>query len=545
MNFLTNKKNEFFILCFKFTLLFVLLLSAITCSITTFYGENANLNLNYTKAPIATIPFSGSGTEDDPYLIKKESDLVQLSLLLSNAQPVTFSGKYLKLTSNIYMSSSFTPIGESYTNSFRGTFDGGNHIIQNLTISSGNDFVGLFGYVSGATIKNLIISGTVESTNSSNYAVYVGGFAGCIGDNSSFINCSNWCNVSYNGTSTISYVGGIAGFGSLKAELCRNLGDITNTGTSSGNKYTGGICGYMSSANTITKCFNSGNVASGNSIATKACAGGICGYGDTISISYCYNTGTINAAAAKTTDVLSDYDLKTERPVSCGGRFYYQYYTGWLSANNTAYAYGIAYGKKLDINNCYNISQLSGGYLYIVDTVQLYIQKTATLFTSGGATRIFFYRRFSMPTYGPICNSGEENEAKKCSYASSGSFERGYSYLVDMDKTLFSDIDWRKATTLLEGRSHNKTVDAYSDIDLIISKSGENLDITLELENTDKEKTYSLTKLSTVPDEYSNYSTMAYTFSKNYTSDFSSEPWSSTKSEAINDGWPYLKDMYW
>ncbi len=45
----------------------------------------------------------------------------------------------------------------SYENPFKGIFDGNNHTIKNINISSGTEFVGLFGYTQNAVIENLMI----------------------------------------------------------------------------------------------------------------------------------------------------------------------------------------------------------------------------------------------------------------------------------------------------------------------------------------------------------------------------------------------------
>ena len=68
----------------------------------------------------------------------------------------------------------FQPIG-TRANPFSGTFDGKEHTIRNLNISSSNtDAIGLFGYVSGCTFKDIIFDETchVEGKN------YVGMLAG-------------------------------------------------------------------------------------------------------------------------------------------------------------------------------------------------------------------------------------------------------------------------------------------------------------------------------------------------------------------------------
>ena len=100
----------------------------------------------------------GSGTSGDPWKITSAQNLLFLAY---NA--AYYSGSYI-MTADIDMSAytgtMYKPIGNSsgflhfY---FTGTFDGGGHIISNLTYSttSATSNVGMFGYTSSATIKNL------------------------------------------------------------------------------------------------------------------------------------------------------------------------------------------------------------------------------------------------------------------------------------------------------------------------------------------------------------------------------------------------------
>ena len=59
-------------------------------------------------------------------------------------------------------SGGFVPIGGLFSN-FTGTFDGNSHTIGNLTINRPSiDYVGLFGYVSGGTVRNVgVLGGSV------------------------------------------------------------------------------------------------------------------------------------------------------------------------------------------------------------------------------------------------------------------------------------------------------------------------------------------------------------------------------------------------
>ena len=83
-----------------------------------------------------------------------------------------YANCYFKLDVNITNMSGFsTPIGTN-TAVFSGFFDGNNKTLNGININKAGDYVGLFGYTSGATIQNLTISGSVKGSK------HVGGVVG-------------------------------------------------------------------------------------------------------------------------------------------------------------------------------------------------------------------------------------------------------------------------------------------------------------------------------------------------------------------------------
>jgi hypothetical protein len=80
----------------------------------------------------------GTGTEADPYLIESAQNLAYLAEMV-NGGVNQYSGKYFKLTTNIDLNNlAWTPIGDYNTTSavFKGRFDGDNHSITKLKVSS-------------------------------------------------------------------------------------------------------------------------------------------------------------------------------------------------------------------------------------------------------------------------------------------------------------------------------------------------------------------------------------------------------------------------
>lgn len=163
-------------------------------------GQPVTGNYNITGGVIITVlagDFWSDGTTDiannpwgsprNPYVIGKKEQLTRLSSIVGGtsalnstksdtyvyvqAQSGDYSGAYFKLADNIPSVGNITPIG-SNTHSFAGNFDGNKKTISGLNISVAGNNVGLFGYISGATIKNLTVNGSVKGSSN------VGGVVG-------------------------------------------------------------------------------------------------------------------------------------------------------------------------------------------------------------------------------------------------------------------------------------------------------------------------------------------------------------------------------
>ena len=190
--------------------------------------------------------------------------------------------------------SGFTPIGESISESFSGIFNGQNYEIRNLYINSYNEYVGLFGYVSNAEIKNIGITGEINS----DAAMSVGGIVGDSGK-SNISYCYNKCTINVNSSKYNVVIGGIAGQG-VNISNCYNLGNISVNFEGKGGTLVGGIVGQGVN---ISNCYNSGIIncinnsigeKNGSSISGNSFVGGIVGrYGNIINV---YNTGNISSS---------------------------------------------------------------------------------------------------------------------------------------------------------------------------------------------------------------------------------------------------------
>ena len=148
----------------------------------------------------------GTGTQQDPWRITSQADLIALAEFLNSGNAETFDtenagvgnchGYYFKQTADIDLTGvTWEPIGysgEGYY--FAGNYDGDGHTISNATSTGKNDAngfatAGIFGWVAFGSVENLHVkNANFVATGQNNYS-YVGGIAGlCYG--SSIKNCS-------------------------------------------------------------------------------------------------------------------------------------------------------------------------------------------------------------------------------------------------------------------------------------------------------------------------------------------------------------------
>ena len=141
----------------------------------------------------------------------------------------------------------WSPIGNSMIK-FTGTYNGQNHIIEGLFINRpSTNYVGLFGYTTGATIINFGIS---ESDYIGN--AYLGGMIGY-----SVSTSINYCFTSgYLKGSTNDYIGGLVGY-SYTGSTINNSYSCCNV---EGDSYIGGLIGWNNSNTSVSNCYSVGKV---------------------------------------------------------------------------------------------------------------------------------------------------------------------------------------------------------------------------------------------------------------------------------------------
>lgn len=241
-------------------------------------------------AALAADTLSGSGTEDDPYLLATAADLKAFRDM-ANAE--ASSRLCATLTADIDLGGEawtpFEPSSGYVSEAYAGTFDGANHTIKGLSVNStSSNGVGLFGTVCGATIKNLKVEGNVSASSS----VFVGGIVGKTQTSATIDSCS------FAGTVTSAKKNGSAGTAGIVGRVNAGTVTITNCANTAAINGTSAIAAGIlgnggSNKVTIENCYNTG------AISGQHYASGICGSStikaQTSSIRNCYNSGTITA----------------------------------------------------------------------------------------------------------------------------------------------------------------------------------------------------------------------------------------------------------
>ena len=181
----------------------------------------------------------------------------------------------------------WTPIGTSFDNSYTGTFDGGGHTITGLTITTKDQFVGLFGYLNRAgTVKNVVMEG-IQITSNHMFG-NTGGVAGF-----SWGTIEN-CSVSGSISGTVS-VGGVVG-----VQRDHPITGCSSSATVKGTINVGGVAGQTIFGATLTACYATGNVIIEIDRTQNISGGGLVGFNDGISLLSCYATGNVTSTGSST-----------------------------------------------------------------------------------------------------------------------------------------------------------------------------------------------------------------------------------------------------
>ena len=194
-------------------------------------------------------------------------------------------GKNIDLTGK-----GWTPIGTNYEKRYKGTFDGRGHTIKGLTVTTNDQFVGLFGYLDKAgTVKNVVMEG-IQIT--SNHVLMSGNTGGVVGYSWGTIeNCSVSGSVS--GTNC---VGGVVG-----SQKAGSIIGCSSSAIVKGTRYVGGVAGEK--WGTMTACYATGNVTLEIDSPKNLSGGGLVGFNGGSSVLACYATGNVTSTGSSTGNV--------------------------------------------------------------------------------------------------------------------------------------------------------------------------------------------------------------------------------------------------
>jgi len=278
---------------------------------------------NYPRLVCQRLYSGGSGTQEDPYILKTVGDWQKLM-----NTPGDWDKHFILAADIDFQGVALSPVG-NFSQRFTGVFDGDAHILCNADVNMpSSDYVGIFGYVSWHSqirnlgVKDVTITGNscvggivgwnegdmtgCYATGSVEGVVSVGGL---VGDNSAdLVGCYAACLVGGNG-----FVGGLVGYsdeycdltacyatstvkgggyyciGGLVGMNYSNLAACYATGPVDGNGAVGGLVGSNGDDGCIIDCYSTGPVSGMSQV------GGLVGYnGEHSHIARCYATGSVD-----------------------------------------------------------------------------------------------------------------------------------------------------------------------------------------------------------------------------------------------------------
>ena len=236
------------------------------------------VSLTAAKDPGYTIEGNGS------YTVTSADGLMHVADLVNGGK----TDINITLDKNIDLTGKgWTPIGTSFDNSYKGTFDGGGHTITGLAVTTNDQFVGLFGYLNRAgMVKNVVMEGIQITSNH---------MFGCTGGVVGY----SWgtienCSVSGSVSGTV-YVGGVVG-----VQIGGSITGCSSSATVKGTVDVGGVAGQTNSSATLTACYATGNVIIEINPKKNIAGGSLVGMNAGISLLACYATGNVTSTGSST-----------------------------------------------------------------------------------------------------------------------------------------------------------------------------------------------------------------------------------------------------
>ena len=241
----------------------------------------------YTVSLAAAKDLGYTIESDGSYTVTSADGLMNIAKLVNGGK----TDINITLTADIDLTGkNWTPIGTSFSNKYTGTFDGGGHTIKGLTVTTNDQFVGLFGSIGYAgTVKNVMMEDVqITSNPSSGFAGGVAGYSDGTIEN---------CSVSGSVSGTV-YVGGVVG-----AQWNGSITGCSSSATVKGMVHVGGVVGQPNGNTiTLTACYATGNVIIEIAPKKNIAGGGLVGM-NAGSILACYATGNVTSTGSSTGQV--------------------------------------------------------------------------------------------------------------------------------------------------------------------------------------------------------------------------------------------------
>ena len=187
-------------------------------------------------SPAAAV-FSGSGTEESPYLIQSEDDMRTLSEQV-DAGSEELRGAWYLLTTDLVLSGEWKPVGLSKAETFYGVFDGNGKSVRYTIANPDTPYAGLFGSNSG-TIRNLVVEAEISGICAEE-PLTAGGVAG-MNFHGTIENCRFTTKIT---AEKVRCAGGVVGYDSAGIiRGCSGTADISVQGSITEDVKAGGVVG--------------------------------------------------------------------------------------------------------------------------------------------------------------------------------------------------------------------------------------------------------------------------------------------------------------
>lgn len=258
---------------------------------------------------------AGSGTQDDPFIIKTKEQLIAFAA--SVTPKVDYTDQHLRLGADIDISGAdWEPIGGSFAR-FNGCFDGAGKTITGLsegtadaprTLDGESAYIGLFGWLNEkAVVRNLTLDQVAIYTRSTGSA-YVGGIAGRMsgleteGDYRGVLvdGCVVKGVISHTTEKGTSFIGGVGGH-VFKGTIINTMTDVNATGVELSGELVevGGIVGLLNRG-VVANCCALGNLTGSGYRDTQYDIEGMANVGNLAGVNggylvNCYGEGGVEA----------------------------------------------------------------------------------------------------------------------------------------------------------------------------------------------------------------------------------------------------------